>query len=146
MGAGVSQSLPDLTAFIKQTRANLPKPTIDQVNNSYAQVVKYAYANPQSCNMYLTDIQKRFFNTKCIFLWSWSEARPQTPISPIIDLVDTLSVPGDAIEAYRIVVENITSDILSDMQIRYFDPRYTCSFRSVANVSEYQTDFDPVFR
>ena len=146
MGAGVSQALPDLTKWVEQLPSSKPKPTLDQVNNSYARVVKYAYANPQNCDIYLADIQKRFFNTKCVFLWSWSEARPKTPFSQIIELVDTPSVSSDVIEAYRIVVENITPDILSDMQIRYFDPRYTCNLRFVGNASEYKTHFDPVFR
>ena len=146
MGAGVSQSLPELTAFIKKTSSGSPKPTLEEVNNSYAKVVKYAYSTPQSCAVYLADIQKRFFNTNCVFLWNWSEARPKTPFSQIIELVNTPSKPGEAIEAYRIVVENITPDILSDMQIRYFDQRYTCNFRVVQNTSDYQTHFDPVFR
>jgi len=146
MGAGVSQALPDLTKWVGERSSMAPKPTLEEVNNSYAKVVKYAYANPQKCDIYLADIQKRFFNTNCIFLWSWSEARPKTPFSSIIQLVDVPSLPGEAIEAYRMVVENITPDILSDMQIRYFDQRYTCNLRVVQNTSEYQTHFDPVFR
>ena len=146
MGAGVSQALPDLTKWVGQRSASMPKPTLEEVNNSYAQVVKYTYANSQSCAIYLADIQKRFFNANCVFLWSWSEARPKTPFSPIIELANIPSTPGEAIEAYRIVVENITPEILSDMQVRYFDPRYTCNLRVVSNASDYQTHFDPVFR
>jgi len=154
MGQGSSTALSDVYAWIAAQQAlNPPPPTPTQsLNKTYMSVVKYAYANPTKSEDYLSDIQSRFFNKECHFRWSWSEERPKTDISNLLSTVEMPATPGDAVEAYRKVVEAFVynfdncTDVLNDMKIRYFDPRFQCAFRNPASPQDYQKDLDPVFR
>jgi hypothetical protein len=154
MGVGSSNMLPDLMAWIAMQNANkkIPPPSPNSIRRYYAQVVNYAYLNPTKSTIYLQDIQRRFFEKTCYFLWTWSEQKPSSSFDALLQTVDALETPGDAVEAYRKVVTAISQnpseykDILSDFQTRYFDPRYPCNPRQVSDPSVYLQDLGPVFR
>jgi hypothetical protein len=154
MGAGSSNMMPDLMAWIAIQNAinKIPPPSPNAIRRYYAQVVKYAYLNPTKSTIYLQDIQRRFFEKTCYFLWTWSEQNPPSTFDALLQTVDALQTPGEAVEAYRQVVTAISQDpkqyqdILADFKTRYFDPRYPCAFREVSNPSVYLQDLGPVFR
>jgi len=154
MGQGSSTALSELYAWIAAQQAlNPPPPTpVQTINKTYMSVVKYAYAHPKDCDLFLSDIQKRFFNKNCQFRWSWSEERPKTDISNLLSTVAEPANAGEAVEAYRKTVSafvnnfNDCTDVINDMKIRFFDQRFQCAFRNAASVQEYQNDLDAVFR
>jgi len=154
MGQGASQFAPDLVSWVKNQREKypVPQPSPAEIRSKYISVVLYAYSHVGESTYYLSDIQKRFFNKSCNFRFSWSEERPTTSLSNLLTTTDSPQSSRDAIEAYRLVVEAISKnsdqyqDIINDMKVRYFDPRYVCQFRLVSTPAEYGNDLDPVFR
>lgn len=154
MGAGASAFLPQLNTWItKQRLANpVPQPSYDAVVSNYLGVVNYAYANPQTAAIYLSDLQSRFFMTNCSFRWTWSEERPTTSLSTLLLTTPLSENAGAATESYRIVVEAIANNpeqykaVLDDIKIRYFNPAYICNARSISSSSDYGMNLGPVFR
>jgi hypothetical protein len=154
MGAGASAFLPQLNAWITSQRlANpVPRPSYDTVVSNYLGVVNYAYANPQTAVIYLSDLQSRFFTTNCSFRWTWSEERPTTSLSALLLTTNQPANASAATESYRIVVEAIANNpeqyrpILDDIKFRYFNPAYTCNARSISSSSDYGMNLGPVFR
>ena len=154
MGQGASQFTPDLVSWVKKQREKYPVPQLSpaEIRTKSISVVLYAYSHVGEATHYLSDIQKRFFNTSCKFRFSWSEERPTTSLSNLLLTTEAPASSRDAVEAYRLVVEAISKnsgqyqDIINDMKVRYFDPRYVCQFRLVSTPGEYGNDLDPVFR